>query len=356
MGSENVAAVRLHNSASICTPRQRRTCTFSSGPNGWLAPGVAGSLACCVTKEKSVVRSTLISTVGPVEPPLLEAFIEHYRILGVERFELALHMPEPTDPQRLADLLAVCRATIGEPSLVVEEPWHENASDRLREELRRRAGDGWHLLADADEFQDYPQGLAATLGEAEAAGWRVVGGILLDRIAADGAMPGWSAETGLDRSYPLGGFLTGRLMMGNPRKLVLVHSKVRDLVTGNHQSPSQRPMNRPLVAVHHFKWRSGVEDYLRHRIHMAASGQWRELSPAPREEAGIFLRHIADHNGRSDIDDPHMKFAPTQIGALPSSWAVESERLMAEAAEGSSALASAGDPAEADRAEVRAPA
>ncbi|MEU2226428.1 hypothetical protein [Streptomyces sp. NPDC018347] len=37
---------------------------------------------------------SLIAVVGPVEPPLLAAWVRHYRWLGVERFLIAFHFPD----------------------------------------------------------------------------------------------------------------------------------------------------------------------------------------------------------------------------------------------------------------------
>ena len=269
----------------------------------------------------------LISTVGPVEPALLDAFITHYQQLGVERFLLALHFPFPTPQERQDELLAVCLDRIGKPEIVVEEPWHENSSDPLRDELRRRAGPGWHLLADVDEFQQYPDSLDAVIADAEASGAPAVGGVLLDRVAADGSMAPWSVAVGLDRSYPLGGFITAEMLGGNPNKLVLAHSRVHNISTGNHEIPDFRPPNNPLVIIHHFKWRAGVLEYLRERVRRLASGEWRELSSAPRDEASLLLSHVGQHDDRIVVDDPTLPFRPVGMREFPSWWDDESQQL-----------------------------
>ncbi|MCZ7460643.1 hypothetical protein [Streptomyces sp. WMMC940] len=48
-------------------------------------------------------------------------------------------------------------------------PWHEHTNTQLRDALRHRAGPGWHLLADADEFQQYPAPLNEVIAQAEKA-------------------------------------------------------------------------------------------------------------------------------------------------------------------------------------------
>ncbi|WP_207916370.1 hypothetical protein [Micromonospora sp. KC723] len=270
----------------------------------------------------------LIAVVGPVEPPLLEAFITHYEHLGVERFLFALHFPLPTPASVQEPLIEICRRRIGGAQLVAEEPWHESASNRLRDELRDRAGQGWHLLADADEFQCHPGGLATTVRDAEAAGVPVAGGVMLDRVAADGSIDGWSPSDGLDAAYPAGAFLTHSLLRGDPRKIVLVHSSVREVAVGNHRAPGFRPVNAPRVAIHHFKWRAGVVTYLRQRLDKLTAGEWRELSPAPRLEATRFFTHIDTHGGRFDIGDPVLNFRPVTVDRLPDWWAADSQHLV----------------------------
>lgn len=125
------------------------------------------------------------------------------------------------------------------PATVSEGPWHEHTNPQLIAVLRGLAGDGWHLLADSDEFRAYPAPLDQVLCDAEAGG-----GLLLARVAADGSLTGWNPRTGLDAAYPLGGFVTHRLPRGDPRKIVLAHHSVT-VASGNHRAPGHRPPNRP---------------------------------------------------------------------------------------------------------------
>ncbi|MET9987670.1 hypothetical protein [Streptomyces rochei] len=107
------------------------------------------------------------------------------------------------------------------------------------------------MLADSDEFHAFPVPLPALIAEAESV-TGTVGGLMLDRIAADGSLPrGSPQDGGLDGAYPLGGFLTHHLLRGAPRKIVLVHSTV-PVASGNHRAEGHRPVNRPPVVVHHF--------------------------------------------------------------------------------------------------------
>ncbi|WP_239405015.1 hypothetical protein [Frankia sp. Cj3] len=150
---------------------------------------------------------------------------------------------------------------------------------------------------------------------------------MLDRVAADGRLRPWAPEVGLDRSYPLGGFLTHRLLRGDPRKVVLVRSGV-EVASGNHRSPGRRPANDPLVIVHDFKWRGDVVTYLARRAAMLAAGRWQEQSPAVRDEAHRLLAHVEEHAGRLDVSGQTVLFRPVAMDAVPSWWADESRAIV----------------------------
>ena len=114
----------------------------------------------------------LIAVIGPVEPDLLTAFVNHYRTLGVTRFLTAVHFPGGTDPARCHALLARHQTLLGPPALHSRGPWHEHTNTLLRDRLREQAGPGWHLLADIDELQTWPAPLSDSLTAAAAAGAR----------------------------------------------------------------------------------------------------------------------------------------------------------------------------------------
>lgn len=211
------------------------------------------------------VPPALVAVIGPVEPALLAAWTAHYRTLGVEGFHVAFHFPEHVPDTWRHELVAASHELGVNPTHVGSGPWHEHTNTELREILREQAGPGWHLLADSDEFQQYPAPLDEVTAAAEQAGQRVVGGLMLDRVTAGGRLTHWRAEAGLDRAFPLGGHLTHRLLKGDPRKIVLVRSGVA-VASGNHRAPRHKPDPDTLACVHHFKWRSGVLDDLRRRV------------------------------------------------------------------------------------------
>ncbi|CUU61269.1 hypothetical protein Ga0074812_1714 [Parafrankia irregularis] len=272
---------------------------------------------------------TLVAVIGPVEPHLLSAFIDHYRALGIGRFLIGFHFPSTADPDLRAELLTLARNLLGTPPAFVNEgPWHGGLTNAaLRDKLRSQAGGGWHLLADIDELQSYTTSLSEEIDRAERSGSPVVGGVMLDRVTADGKFRSWTSEIGLDRSYPLGGFLTHELLRGDPRKIVLVRSGVR-VDIGNHRSPDHRPINRPRIVIHHFKWRGDVIPYLAERAEKLGTGQWREESPALWEETLRLLSHVDAHGGGLDVSGDTVLFRPVTLGTTPSWWAPESGRIV----------------------------
>lgn len=270
----------------------------------------------------------LIAVVGAVEPALLTAWVTHYRTLGIERFHLAFHFPDHVTPDQRHQVQATCRDLGIAPELVSCGPWHEHTNPRLRDALRERARAGWHLLADADELHSYPVPLAEVIAAAEESGTGTVGGLMLDRVTADGSLTGWDPGQGLDTAYPLGAFLTHRLLRGDPRKIVLAHSDV-SVASGNHRAEGHRPVNRPSVVVHHFKWRDGVREDVERRAAYSADGTWKTASPARLAEARRLLEHLQRHGGRIAVDSARLDFRPVSLATMPGWWAAEATRLVA---------------------------
>ncbi|MFI1013537.1 glycosyltransferase family 2 protein [Streptomyces sp. NPDC020965] len=269
----------------------------------------------------------LIAVIGPVEPPLLTAWVRHYRRLGIERFLIAFHFPEHVPDAQRHHLQAAIRELGIIPAGTSTGPWHEHTNTQLRDALRHNAGRGWHLIADADEFQQYAAPLLEVIAQAESSRHRVVGGLMLDRVAATGRPTGWRPEAGLDHAYPLGGHLTHRLLHGDPRKIVLVHHDIA-LSSGNHRAPGHRPDPDRICAVHHFKWRSGVLDDLRRRVQHFSRGTWQEQSSAVRDEAGRLLSHVGRHSGAINTSDPRFAFRRVSLDRMPDDWAAEARGIV----------------------------
>jgi hypothetical protein len=264
---------------------------------------------------------SLVAVIGPVEPALLNEFVGHYRRQGVERFLLGFHFVDSIPSSRTTELLAECQRLVGEPEIVSTGPWLIGTNGDIRDELRRRAGEGWHVLADVDEFQYHPESVPATVARALEQGAHTVDGLLFDRVAPGGELLPWSLDTGLDQTYSLGAFFTHLVLSGDARKVMVAHSSV-ELGSGNHHSPSTASMGGMPLPVHHFKWRHGCAEYMRRRAEGFLRSTHRdELSM--RAEALRYLAHLDKHGGRIAVEDPRLRFRPVSLHEIPPSWDAE---------------------------------
>ncbi|MBO2458163.1 hypothetical protein [Actinomadura violacea] len=111
--------------------------------------------------------------------------------MAVDRFVDAI--PVATTRSSYAETLAhlVAAAGPGHPVAALEPEQYAAATD---------TGPGWHLIADSDEFQVHPLPLTDQIAAAEADGRLVVGGVLLDRVTADGRLTGWPLTRPVARS------------------------------------------------------------------------------------------------------------------------------------------------------------
>ncbi|NYV75903.1 hypothetical protein [Streptomyces sp. UH6] len=278
------------------------------------------------------MRLSLVAVIGAVEDELLREFAAHYTKLGVGEFFVGFHFPDHVPEEERERTLGTWRRLAGPPALVSTGPWHEHLHGELRDRLRAAAGEGWHLIADSDEFHAYPLSLEETVARAEATGHPLVNGVLLDRLAADGGLAGAGDAPDLDTRYPVGGFLTARLTRGNPRKVVLARSDV-PLALGSHYSPTVRidvDEVRDIPVVHHFKWRPPVLDDLRRRIEMHRSGAWTEVTDTLPEEAERYLDHLLAHGGRVDGGALGIAFRPVSLARVPDWWEAEARQILRE--------------------------
>jgi hypothetical protein len=279
-------------------------------------------------REMTQVRPSLVAVVGPIEAPLFAAWTAHYRRLGIERFHLAFHFPDHVAHQARNELLAECLKLGLKPEIVSTGPWHERTNTELREFLIQVSGTEWNLVADSDEFQVYPGTLNDILAEADAAGRQVVGGLMLDRVADDGALSGWQPATGLDAAFPLGGFFTHQVLHADPRKIVMARRGIT-IASGNHRAAGFRPQPTPII-VHHFKWRAGVQEDLERRVQLMSSSTWEVQSPAVPTEAQRCLDHLNTHSGRIGVGEPDLRFRAVTMAATPTWWNEEATRLVVD--------------------------
>jgi hypothetical protein len=269
---------------------------------------------------------TLIAVVEPVDPALFAAWIAHYRSLGVDRFQLGFRFPAHVSSERHRELQAAC-CTLGiVPAAICSGTWDESVGSELRDALREKAGSGWHLLAGVQEFHHFPVPLPEVITRAEWAGVPAVGGVLLDRVAADGRLAGIDRVGGLDRTFPLGGHLTHRLLDGDPCRIVLARSDVR-VDRGSHRVLGHEPYPGVVAAVHHFAWHADAMDQLRRSV--AASGIGSARGLAADDKTHVLLGFAAEFSGRIDVADVRLRFRHVSLAEMPRGWHHEVRRMAA---------------------------
>lgn len=261
----------------------------------------------------------LIAVIGPASRDLVPAFCAHYGALGVSEFRIAVHIPDGASGVSGEQLIdAVARATGGPPELVSRGDWRVETNGLLRDELRDRALAQWHLFADADEFQFHPGGLEPTLAGCRARAAPFATGVMVDRLAEGVALPRPQARPReLDRSFPLGCFLTAELLGGDPRKITIAHRDVEIGSPGNHFVQGDQGADAPApMPVHHFKWHRGVSDYLARRARsFEDSPLHSELGV--RREALAAARLLASGLAGATANLPTFRAALTE---LPARW------------------------------------
>lgn len=99
------------------------------------------------------------------------------------------------------------------------------------------------------------------------------------------------------------------------------------VASGTHRAPGHRPDPNRICAVHHFKWRSGVLDDLRRRVHHFTLGTWQEQTPAVRDEASRLLAHVGRHGGAINIRDPRFAFRPVSLDRMSYGWPAEARSI-----------------------------
>jgi hypothetical protein len=260
----------------------------------------------------------LIAVVGPAAHDLLEPFAAHYTALGVTEWRVALHFPADTPARDRRRLLTVCQDTIGPPELVSEGEWLVPTNGTLRDHLRSRAGSEWHVLADADEFQFHPGGIAETIARCRADGARFATGLFVDRLSPNGDLQvGGRTPAALDVCFPLGSFLTAEVLEGDPRKVTLVHRDVAIGSNGNHFAWNDPVIETPApMPVHHFKWRFGVREYLLDRV-SAFENRAEHSEQSVRTEAQRALDLLQTAAG---TEDGWPATFPASLNELPGDW------------------------------------
>ena len=285
-----------------------------------MLPGVNETVGEGRMERRNLEAVTLVSVIGPVSPQFLKSFVQHYAALGVSDFALAFHFTDDVATSKESELREVLAWEGLEPRIVSRGPWHETTNTEIRDALRNSDRNGWHLLADSDEFVALSGMLEEVVAECLRTKSKVVRGVMQDRVSADGSLVSWDGTQSLDDVFPLGGFLTHAVLFGDPRKIVLARSDV-EVAHGNHWSPAEgQALPGIVLPVNHFKWQSGIERELRARVHAFDSGAWNGRTDAVRDEAARFIAFVDANGGRIDTTLASAMFTTADVHSIRSDW------------------------------------
>jgi hypothetical protein len=260
----------------------------------------------------------LIVTIG-YDAKLLPRFIQHYRNLGIEDFLFVVNDPSPDQK-----LFQYVKDTLALENLSVVCAWSEEFSEAIKQKIERDTiehqcnYDDWVLYTDLDEFQEYPGGLYRYLDQCEKKGIDYLESRLVDRVANDGSLTAYDPKKSLELQYPLGGFITAKLLKGWDKKIVAARAYKRvggghhvflrpegSLFRGYDTLPYKSKISPHScgIRVHHFKWDVSVIPRMLEALTYNDSSlvSWKK-------EISRFLTHVSKYNG-INIKDRAFKFS-----------------------------------------------
>jgi hypothetical protein len=218
--------------------------------------------------------------------------LAYYRDLGVAQSLIHLHGMSDDAMRSLTQRVSTLGATVVTSTI---GQWSVHLNTALMNGTRLRQPTEWFVVADHDEFQAYPDGLADAIAFCERHGYDYIEGCLVDRLAEDGVLRPLEPGAPIWDQYPLGSMVSKVAGGAVISKVVACRGAVQ-LSSGQHQAYSGIgcPPQHLYIPVHHFKWTAAAVPALRQRL----IGQ-AEYSM----ECAAVLRHL-DAKGGFDVGDP----------------------------------------------------
>ena len=262
--------------------------------------------------RSAVSNENMASNIGKESPiklftsvfedaQLLAPFLQFYARRGVDHVYMVVN--EHGAPGLATQVRqALCDAPV---HMTVARPIDRPAADMAQEmdQIRKAVVDAneYIIVADLDEFIEYPIRLSTLVQSCRTHGFLWVKGELLDRVTADGGIPR-VIEQDIWAQFPLVGRLSRTIHRGRTRKCVLQRGDMR-ITPGHHGDTKISEVAPGCVNVHHFKWQGDLEGRLRRRIEIQKAKEqsyWQESQDV--------LEHLERHHGRIDVRSSKVKF------------------------------------------------
>jgi Glycosyl transferase family 2 len=193
---------------------------------------------------------------------LLPQFIWHYSALGVSEFLIGVYEN------------IICYDKIKEITqsydcylFAIKGRYDGQRDTTQRHELAARfvGPDEWWVVADLDEFHEYPDSLRELCLTLDAGGFQYLQSHFLDRITEDGSSPDLKPFLPLWAQFPAGAYITEQLNKRKSSKIMLVRGHAKT-VSGHHAPiPGGQQKIFKGGIVHHFKWHGDIVTKIRKR-------------------------------------------------------------------------------------------
>jgi len=213
---------------------------------------------------------------------LLGAWFGYYSRLGVTSFHLIVHGP----PDENRTLFALK----GKYPIIIEDRYEgpfdsEEKARRLNNLLTRMRG-RWLLLADSDEFVEFPYDtIGATIRVLRLMGRNALCAPMVQHLTLDGSLDTPAVVDDPFRTFPLCSVDLYQRMrvqaMISKYPLFFCTDQTAIQEGGNHHCPNGNVTSSLRGVTHHFKFRRAVHSRLDNRIH--SSHPWRHESVQFRE-------------------------------------------------------------------------
>jgi hypothetical protein len=231
---------------------------------------------------------------GPSDMNVLTSMLAHYASLGIDNRIVHINARSEEERHSATELVRASGATVGS---VFQGRWIPSMNTLLLASTRGSRPSDWHVIADQDELQVYPDELTSVISYCDRNGYDFIEGCFIDRLAEGGRLVSSSQGVPLFDQYPIGALVTGNVMRAAINKVVAVRGPVV-LTHGQHHALSGIgcPPTEMYVPVHHFKWTGQLKE----RLDGLKTGYGVYSSECQR-----LLDHIAGTD-RIDIDRPDL--------------------------------------------------
>jgi hypothetical protein len=231
-------------------------------------------------------------TVIARDAALLPHFLNHYSVLGVRQFIIGVY-----EDFGVTNAVRECAKAYSHFISHIPGSYSGVKDTAVRRALCKTfvMPKEWWVVADLDEFHEYPDQLPALCGKLERLGYDYLQSQFLDRVAPNGKSPALQASIGLWEQFPAGSYITRDLLGAVFTKLMLIRGH-SPFGLGHHRpGPQSSGFAYRAGVVHHFKWFGDIALKMRMRRDRFRRNESRQYRKCDR-----FVRYW-QHHGRLPI-------------------------------------------------------